>query len=624
MMCSSTPTARRLGSLLTGIALALLCPPVHAQLDVLERGFRVKTLPSGTGAKGVECSPGGIWGEYVYVGDSSGSAIERIDLSDNVSLFASGSMVFPVGMEFGPGPGGTFGDFLYVCDFALNAILKVDTNGTITPFTGAPGATGAAFDPTGAFGTDLFVAAGVGGARPILKMNSMGVPILFTTAVVSNYLDFGPGGVWGQDLYATDLNFGGHSIVDSTGVATGLTTGFSNPEGFDWAAGPRFDGDLFATDNIAGEIRRVVPGGTHTLWATLPQAADVAYCSGSLFVVSGAGECYKVGGCAAFSPFDADLEGWFEVDPVEAGATWQSSGGNPDGYLELSDLGSGEARVLAPPGYDSDWRELDEIGFLTFDAVVLDDGGQAITGVPTISLFGPCGSAEYAFASSPTTSWTAFDVELDESLWTVTSGTWAELLGNIGWVELGLDFTDSQSDVSGVDNFCLGPLEPRAVLYSGSPFCDDSDGSLAWCPCANPGDADTGCEIPQATGGVKLQLVQVSTSPPNRATVQGSGFSPTSNPSAIVIRAAELDPETPVVFGDGLRCVGVPLVRLSATAAVGGVSTHTFGHGAMAGCGTFYYQLWFRSQPIMYCDPTAAFNLSNGLALAWPPMVVKE
>jgi len=150
-----------------------------------------------------------------------------------------------------------------------------------------------------------------------------------------------------------------------------------------------------------------------------------------------------------------------------------------------------------------------------------------------------------------------------------------------------------------------------------TPFCDDSDGSLASCPCANPGDADTGCDIAQATGGVQLTVCAQETSPNNRATVQGTGFSVAGSPTAIVIRATDLDNDTPVVFGDGLRCVGTPVVRLGAAFATNGTSTHTFGHGAMAGGGTFYYQLWFRNTPAMYCTPEA-FNLSNGATLNWP------
>jgi hypothetical protein len=150
-----------------------------------------------------------------------------------------------------------------------------------------------------------------------------------------------------------------------------------------------------------------------------------------------------------------------------------------------------------------------------------------------------------------------------------------------------------------------------------SSFCDATDGALASCPCANPGSPNTGCDIQQLTGGVRLCLVGQATSPQNRATVVGEGFPTSSTPSAVVIRAADLDPASPVVFGDGLRCIGVPLARLAAGFAVGGVSTHTFGHNSMQGSGTFYYQLWFRNTPIMYCDPAAAFNLSNGRTLVW-------
>jgi len=148
-------------------------------------------------------------------------------------------------------------------------------------------------------------------------------------------------------------------------------------------------------------------------------------------------------------------------------------------------------------------------------------------------------------------------------------------------------------------------------------FCDGSDDSLASCPCGG-GAPDTGCEIAQGTGGVGLTVFAQETSPLNRATAVGTGFPSMGSPAAIVIRSSGLDPASPVVFGDGLRCVSVPLVRLGATQAAGGTSIHTFGHGSMAGSGSFAYQLWFRNTPISFCDPVAAFNLSNGRLLTWP------
>ena len=160
-------------------------------------------------------------------------------------------------------------------------------------------------------------------------------------------------------------------------------------------------------------------------------------------------------------------------------------------------------------------------------------------------------------------------------------------------------------------------IELRRLLERSDSFCDGADGSLAACPCGNAGNADSGCDLQQSTGGVRLEFEAQQTSPLNRATMLGSGFPSTSTPASIVIRAPHLDDAAPVVFGDGLRCVGLPLARISATIASGGVSTHTFGHGSMAGVGTTFYQLWFRNVPVMFCDPAAAFNLSNGRVLVW-------
>ena len=47
-----------------------------------------------------------------------------------------------------------------------------------------------------------------------------------------------------------------------------------------------------------------------------------------------------------------------------------------------------------------------------------------------------------------------------------------------------------------------------------------------------------------------------------------------------------------------------------------GVSLHAQGHLAMDGAGDFFYQIWFRNEPAMFCTP-AASNLSNGRALVW-------
>jgi FG-GAP-like repeat len=150
-----------------------------------------------------------------------------------------------------------------------------------------------------------------------------------------------------------------------------------------------------------------------------------------------------------------------------------------------------------------------------------------------------------------------------------------------------------------------------------SSFCDASDNALASCPCSNPGNPDTGCDIADSSGGVRMDVLAQETVPSNHATVMGVGYPTAGSPGAVVIRATSLDSASPVVFGDGLRCIGTPLVRLGASLASGGTSLHTFGHGTGAGAGAFFYQIWFRNTPIMFCDPAAAFNLSNGRVLLW-------
>jgi len=145
-------------------------------------------------------------------------------------------------------------------------------------------------------------------------------------------------------------------------------------------------------------------------------------------------------------------------------------------------------------------------------------------------------------------------------------------------------------------------------------FCDATDGSLASCPCGQ-GDPDSGCEIAQGTGGVQLNLVSQSLAPQNGVTMTGTGFPAAQLPAVVVIRANSIEP-SPVTFGDGLRCVGTPVVRLGGVVAFGGTSIHSFGHGMAAGSGDFYYQLWFRNTPAMSCTPDA-FNLSSGRTLSW-------
>jgi V8-like Glu-specific endopeptidase len=142
-------------------------------------------------------------------------------------------------------------------------------------------------------------------------------------------------------------------------------------------------------------------------------------------------------------------------------------------------------------------------------------------------------------------------------------------------------------------------------------FCF-GDGTSTACPCGNAGHNGMGCQNSTGTGGVLLG----ATGDPlkNDVVLEGTNFRPAFTPGAVVIRSLEsANPST--TFGDGLLCIGTRgFVRLAAGLAISGTATVPIGHGA--GPGTFFYQLWYRSNPASWCTPDA-FNLSNGLTITW-------
>jgi uncharacterized delta-60 repeat protein len=144
-------------------------------------------------------------------------------------------------------------------------------------------------------------------------------------------------------------------------------------------------------------------------------------------------------------------------------------------------------------------------------------------------------------------------------------------------------------------------------------FCQGTDQN---CPCGG-GLPETGCQNAQLTGGVQLAATSYL---PNgagggTAVLLGTNFPAMLSPAAVLIRSRGGE-TPPVLFGNGLRCITLPgLLRIGANLASGGSVAFNVTHGA--GPGAFHYQLWFRDQPVSFCNPTAGFNLSNALSIPW-------
>jgi|GEM_PF-7059101 len=287
--------SRILFPFLLGLVFTVLpSVPASAQPVLHEAGFTVTPLGSGLGPKGVACSPGGVWGDYIYFSDSVGNLIERVDFFDVGTSFASGlpDIDFPVGLAFGPGPANTFGTFLYVGSYGSNQITRVDPSGTTSLFAPFALVSDLAFDPSGSYGSDLFATEFQGS---IFTVDPTGVVSPFST-VSALYLKFGPGGAWGTGLYASTTTPGpGISQVSPAGVATVFSGGFSQPEQFDWATGGSFGGDMFVADVITHQVWRVHSDGTRTLFLDGPHDfAGIAFCNGCLYVSAFHGGCWRI------------------------------------------------------------------------------------------------------------------------------------------------------------------------------------------------------------------------------------------------------------------------------------------------------------------------------------------
>lgn len=277
----------RFAAAILAAALPLCFGTASAQLTLVESGFLGTTLSQDL-TKQVEIGFGGD--TCLYYGSFEGLR-RRCSPTDSGEV-CDPNLTFPVGIAFSTG--GSFGSAMYVADYGINDVHRMTGCATSTLFASiiAPGSI--AFPPAGsAYGDYLYACVAFDG--PIRRVSSAGV-VTDWLELQTAYMKFGPGGAWGTGMYATDMSMAGATAgivrVSSTGVVTPLNDEFFVPEGFDWA----FGGDMFATDPALGQILRIKPDGSSTLFATLPGAADVAYRPGekALYVVSNQGGFYRI------------------------------------------------------------------------------------------------------------------------------------------------------------------------------------------------------------------------------------------------------------------------------------------------------------------------------------------
>lgn len=152
------------------------------------------------------------------------------------------------------------------------------------------------------------------------------------------------------------------------------------------------------------------------------------------------------------SNFDSGLDNWTGYSPE---ISWQSSGGNPGGYLHWHDYGAHSKPLNAPPKFLGDWSALNGVGSISFDQAIISTGNYNGRGGRRVSLSGPGGVAIWhgpiapgRCPNDPACRWTTFNIPLVENAWTLKSGSWSALLADVTSFKISPEF---------YGNICCGP-----------------------------------------------------------------------------------------------------------------------------------------------------------------------
>jgi len=167
--------------------------------------------------------------------------------------------------------------------------------------------------------------------------------------------------------------------------------------------------------------------------------------------------------------------------------------------------------------------------------------------------------------------------------------------------------------------------EVPGALQPG-PYCfGDGTGSVP-CPCSNAGAPGHGCANSQDAAGALLAAS--GTTNPDTLVLTSSGE--LAHAFSIMLQARK-DFANPVVFGDGLRCIGGNFKRLYSINAVSGVavfpplsmpsiSAQSAAKGDPIAPGSpRSYQVYFRDPSTTFCPnpPGNGFNVGNAVRAIW-------
>ncbi len=174
---------------------------------------------------------------------------------------------------------------------------------------------------------------------------------------------------------------------------------------------------------------------------------------------------------------------------------------------------------------------------------------------------------------------------------------------------------------AGVDGFRVVQSVCQPLI--GTVTCA-GDGVASPCPCANSGAPGHGCDNSDGTRGARL-VGSGTTTPADTIVLTTDG----ALHSALCVVVQGKSAVAPVLYGDGIRCMGASMKRLyTKTAADGSITVPDFGDLAVsarsAALGdpipsgaTRYYMTYYQDPSASFCATGGTFNASNTISIVW-------
>jgi len=157
------------------------------------------------------------------------------------------------------------------------------------------------------------------------------------------------------------------------------------------------------------------------------------------------------------STFDATAEGW-STNAGDGVLSFNLSGGNPGGRIQIQDGSSTDMQVIAPGAWLGNLSSYLG-GTFSFDALNVSETQPDYGGFGIVTITGSAGTVSFDMVAngSPTPTWQSFSAALTPGLWLGTASL-ADVLADVTGISINADFHASGTfpdEIAGFDNIAL-------------------------------------------------------------------------------------------------------------------------------------------------------------------------